>query len=658
MKYISMIIASIAALSVYGKEYKIVSPDNRIAVTVDVAGGSVTWRADYDGSQLIAPSKASIDILHNGKPLGGYVLKGTKAGAVNTIITPPVKEKRALIPDHYNERTFSFRSGIGLQFRVYDDAVAYRFTGDLPGEITVMGEGVNFNLPPQSQLYYSPSIKREDADIFQTSFEEPYFNAAIGDLSRDVYMFSPLLISIGDRPKVLVTESDIEDYPGMFLRKATEGTAVEAVFPGYPLKMDITEGEFKQKKAAERADYIAKTNGTRTFPWRVAAVAPKDADLLTNDIVYRLGRAPSFDDFSWTKPGKSTEEWITGLNLYGVDFRAGYNTETYKHYIDFAADFGFEYVMLDAGWSNVDDLFDITPGMDIEELCKYAAKKGVDMILWTSALTMEKQMDRALDRFKELGVKVVMTDFIDRNDQEAMGFMHRFARECADRELMCMIHGAPAPFGFSRTYPNMLTREGILGSEYNLWSTKANPDHDLMLPFIRMVAGPMDYEPGSLQNATQWRTEKGHFERVVAQGTRVHQMAMFVVYDSPLQLFSGNISDARRELEFISLLGKIPTVWDETVIIDAQLGRVVVEARRLGDQWYVAAMNNWEPYECSVPLDFLPAGVYNVEEASDGINADRNPHDYKIRNFEAGPNDSLTVKLAPGGGYVARIVAK
>ncbi|TAL59106.1 MAG: glycoside hydrolase family 97 protein, partial [Bacteroidetes bacterium] len=402
----------------------------------------------------------------------------------------------------------------------------------------------------------------------------------------------------------------------------------------------------------------ARTKGPRTFPWRIIAIAPTDASILTNDIVYRLAPDPDFSDFTWIKPGKSTEEWITGLNLYNVDFEAGLNTETYKYYIDFAARFGFEYVMLDAGWSDVNDLFKITPGMDMEEITGYAKKKGIGLILWTQAMTIEKQMDEALQQFKKWDIKIVMTDFIDRDDQVAINFLHRFAAECARFKFMCMIHGAPKPAGFSRTYPNMLTREGLLGSEYNAWSSKAAPEHDLMLPFIRMFSGPMDYEPGILQNATKGQTVKMGFEKVIAQGTRMHQIAMFVIYDSPLQLFAGNLSDAIREPELMKFLGKIPTVWDETKILNAQLGKYISEVRRNGEDWYLASMNNWTPQQFSIPLDFLEDGVYTVEIASDGINATRNPEDYKLKKSDVTAKDSIKVKLAPGGGFVARIQKK
>jgi alpha-glucosidase len=638
---------------VEAQKYEITSPDKKIRVMVE-AGNSISYSVKYMDKSLILPSEISLSIQSDHSIDKEIFVSDTLTRSVNRRIIPVIKEKRAVIPDIYKELILRFTNHTEVHFRIYSDAVAYRFATTLPGEITIADEEAGFNFQPGTVIYYPQVTKRTDADIFHTSFEEPYNKASIDTLHEDMFAFSPVLLQPEGLPKVLITESDIDDYPGMFLIRGT-GSGLRGRFAPYPLKEIVTSGGFRQKLVTERAPYIAKTKGTRTYPWRIIAIAPADSDLLMNDIVYRLAPDAGFTDFTWIKPGKSTEEWLTGLNLYKVDFEAGLNTRTYKYYIDFAARFGFEYVMLDAGWSDVNDLFKITPGMDMEEITGYAKKKGIGLILWTQALTIEKQMDQAFQQFKKWDIKIVMTDFIDRNDQIAVNFLHRFADECARQKFMCMIHGAPIPAGFSRTHPNMLAREGVLGSEYNAWSSKANPPHDLMLPFIRMVSGPMDYEPGILQNATKEQTVKMGFEKVIAQGTTMHQIAMFVVYESPLQLFSGNLSDAIREPELMEFLGEIPTVWDETIILDAKLGKYVVEARRNGKDWYLAAMNDWTPQVFSVPLGFLKEGRYLVETASDGINAARNPQDYRLNKSEITRKDTLTVKLAPGGGFIARI---
>ncbi|MGE5395413.1 MAG: glycoside hydrolase family 97 protein [Candidatus Saccharibacteria bacterium] len=653
-----IVVALIGIFSLKGtaKNYELASPDQHIRITVTVSE-SISWSVSYDNKELLLPSNVSMT-LKGGQTVGlnSRVIQ-SRISSINKKIIPVVKEKRAEIPDHYNELVLKLKDQFELQFRAYDDGVAYRFAVLKPGDLTVVNELAQFNFPASSLIYYPQVSVRADADRFHTSFEENYTRALMDTLPKDMFAFSPVLISPQGLPKILITESDVNDYPGMFLEKGSN-TGLQGSFAPYPLKEVVGGGEFKQKLVTERASYIAQTKGMRSFPWRVMMIAPSDADMLINDLVYRLAPAPAFNDTGWIKPGKSTEEWITNLNLYGVDFKAGLNTATYKYYIDFANRFGFQYVMLDAGWSDPNDLLKITPGMDMEEITRYAKEKRIGLILWTQALTLDRQMTEAMEQFKKWDIKIVMTDFIDRDDQLAVNFYHRFARECAKNKFMCMIHGAPKPAGFSRTYPHMLAREGVLGSEYNAWSSRVNPEHDMLLPFIRMAGGPMDYEPGILQNASKEFKVKMGMERVIAQGTRMHQVAMFLIYESPLQLFSGNLSDAVREPELMTFLGKIPTVWDETRILKAEVGNYILEARRLGDQWFIGAMNAWQAQDFTITPDFLGEGTFTMETASDGINAERNPHDYALKQSEITAKSPLTIHLAPGGGYVARISKK
>ena len=650
---INIILLLVCFVKAEENQYILKSPDQKVTVLVK-GHPTITYEVLYEDKNLILPSEVSLNYLSRPGKKGKDSPPKVKRRQVNQSIIPVVKEKRGIIPDIYNELSLEFKNNINFVVRAYDDGVAYRFETRQPDSLTILNELASFSFAPGSTLIYPQVSQRPDADIFHTAFEDPYSFSSFDTLHQEILAYSPVLIHKERLPKVVITESDVFDYPGMFLSKGT-GSSLQGTFAPYPLEETLSGAEFKLKTVTRRAEFIAKTKGTRSFPWRVIAIAPEDADLLVNDMVYRLARPSELSSYDWIKPGKSTEEWITGLNLYGVDFEAGLNTTTYKYYIDFAARFGFEYVMLDAGWSDVNDLFKITPGMDMEEITSYAIEKGIGLILWTQAATIERQIREIFPQFKKWGIKIIMTDFIDRNDQKAIRFMEWFARECAKEEFMCMIHGSPIPAGFSRTFPHMLAREGVLGSEYNIWSHKANPEHDLLIPFIRMVAGPMDYEPGILQNATAMHTAKMGFEKVIAQGTRMHQIAMFVVYESPLQLFAGNLSDAYREPELMEFLGKKPTVWDETIIIQAKLGKYIIEARRLGEEWYIAALNDWDPVEFDIPLDFLPQGEYNIEIASDGINAAKNPHDYKIKNIRISPDQLLNIKLAPGGGYVARI---
>ncbi|NSW93993.1 MAG: glycoside hydrolase family 97 catalytic domain-containing protein, partial [Bacteroidales bacterium] len=472
-----LIFTILPGLSAEAREYAMKSPDSNIIVIANI-DKTISYSIQYKGTTILEPSSVSMNFQPGIRTSYKKIVRKVFHRSVNNNIIPPVREKRAVIPDIYNEMIISFTDNTELHFRAYNDGVAYRFAVRASGEITVESEKAEFNITDGTVVWYPQVAKRQDADIFHTAFEEPYSISSIDTIPADMFAFNPLLLCKEGLPKIVITESDVKDYPGMFLAKG-QASALKGVFAPYPVKEVISGVEFRQKLVVERAPYIARTKGPRTFPWRVVVVAEKDEDLLVNDIVYRLASAPVTSDFSWIRPGKSTEEWITGLNLYGVDFKAGLNTATYKYYIDFASEFGFEYVMLDAGWSDVNDLFKINPDMDMEEITGYAEKKGVGLILWTQALTIEGQMEQAFQQFKKWGIKIVMTDFIDRDDQPAINFMHWFAEECAKAGFLCVIHGAPKPAGFSRTYPNMLTREGVLGSEYNIWSSKANPEHDL-----------------------------------------------------------------------------------------------------------------------------------------------------------------------------------
>jgi alpha-glucosidase len=351
----------------------------------------------------------------------------------------------------------------------------------------------------------------------------------------------------------------------------------------------------------------------------------------------------------------STEEWIVQINLHGVDFKAGLNTATYKYYIDFASRFGMQYVMLDAGWSDTNDLFKITPGLNLKEIATYAESKNIGLILWTLSMTLDRQLEEALSMFNSLGVKVIMTDFMDRDDQKMLHFYQRIAEATARHKIMVMFHGAFKNAGFERTYPHAITREAVLGSEYNMWSSKATPEHDLLIPFIRMVAGPMDYEPGFYVNANE-KTFRPLDDHIMSQGTRCHQLAMFVAYESPLQMFSGNPSDALMEPDYTSFLLSLPTTWDDTKVIDAKLGDYLILARRKGDDWYLVAMTDWSGREFEVDLSFIGSGDFTASICQDGLNAAKNGRDYRLVTQKVNQSKKLKITMAPGGGYLAKII--
>ena len=656
MKLLNTLLCLLLALTGFSESRnEIVSPGGKIKVTVAINNG-VGYSVNFEDKPLVAFSTINIH-LHNGTSLSGKLqVKKISRRSNSSVIVSPVPEKRKLIPDNYNELTILLQNRISVIFRVYDDGVAYRLVTHFKDSIVVNREIAEFQFPENYNVYFTQVAKRDNADIFHTSFEEPYELKTVDSLDSKNLCFSPLLVAPSDGPKMVLTESDLDDYPGMFL-SGNGDRSLRASFAPFPLEEKITEGEFPQAIVTRRAGYIAKTKGSRLFPWRVILIAAADKELPQNDLVYRLASPSRVRDVSWIHPGQGTDEWIIGINLFNIPFQAGINTATYKYYIDFARRFGFERIMMDAGWSDYKDLFKINPNIDMEEISAYARKQGVRLSMWTLALTLDKQLDRALEQFNRWGVDFIMTDFMDRDDQLMVNFYHRIAEACAKHKIMIMYHGAFKPAGFNRTWPHAVTREAVLGSEYNIWSAKATPEHDLLLPFIRMTAGPMDYEPGILDNATE-KTFRPISEKVMSMGTRCHQAAMFVVYDSPIQIFSGNPSQGLLEPDFMNLLGSIPTVWDTTIVIDGKLGDYLVTARRKGTDWYIGAMTDWTARQISIDLSFLEDGPYQATICEDGVNADRYPSDYLLRNLPVSRQEKFLIKMARGGGFVMKITGK
>lgn len=631
---------------------QVISPNGNLRVTV-TGGKSAFISAEYNGTVILDPSEIGMSLSRYDTR---WVIAKTTLIEKDEVITPPVAEKRKQIRDHYRQLHVGFRSKIALQVRVYNDGFAYRFVSSVKDSIVVEKETARYALPGNPRFYGSAVSRRKDVDEFHTSFEEPYLVKPVDSVASDLLFFSPVMVALPDGIKMVITESDLEDYPGTFLRFNNE-RILEGVNAPYPLETRVNPGEFPAEVVTGRAGYIARTYGTRTFPWRVFMVSEKDSQLPANDMVYRLGSPSRVTDTSWIRPGKGTDEWIIGINLFNVPFKSGVNTETYKYYIDFARRFGFQRIMMDAGWSQTTDLLKINPDIDMDEIAAYAKKQGISLSMWTLAWSLDRQLEPALKQFKKWGVDFLMTDFMDRDDQKMVNFYHRIAKACADQKIMVMYHGAFKPAGFSRTWPNAITREGVLGSEYNIWSEKAHPDHDLLLPFIRMTAGPMDYEPGILDNATK-KTFRPIGDKVMSMGTRMHQAAMFVVYESPIQLFSGNPSQGFLEPEFMELVGSIPTVWDETTVLDGKVGEYIVTLRKKDDVWYVGGMANWNGRSVDVDFSFLGEGDYELTAAVDGVNADRYPSDYKITKRTVTKDMKVPVVMSNGGGFVMVIKKK
>ncbi len=632
---------------------KACSPSGRICVKVWM-DGPLKYSISYDKKIILETSTIDL-LLDNDHALSeNNRIRASSIKKITAQIIAPVPEKRKIIPDVYTNLLLQFKQPFQVEFRVYDDGVAYRISTLYKEGVIVKNEVAEFVFPGSPSAYFPEVQKKQDADIFHTSYEETYPLRRLDSIPNGTIGYSPILVVPDLNPKIAITESDLYDYPGMFL--GGTGTAtLKGVFAGYPKEELATHELYSQIKVIRREPYIAKTQGSRSFPWRVLIIADNDKELPSNDLVYRLAEPSKITDTSWIKPGNLTDEWIIGINLFNVPFKAGLNTASYKYYIDFAKRFGFDRIMMDAGWSDNNDLFKINPDIDMNALIAYAHEKGVKISLWTLAMTLDRQLEAALDQFNQWGIDFIMTDFIDRDDQKAVNFYHRIAQACADHKIMIMYHGAFPPKGFNRTFPNAVGREGVLGSEYDIWSNRVTPKHDVTLAFTRMLAGGFDYEPGLLNNATQKGTRP--VEGVVTSpGTRCHQLAMFIVYDSPMQIFSGNPSEGWREPEFMEFLGSLPTTWDETLILDAKVAEFIVSARKKGDDWFVGGMGDWAERDVTITFDFLNEGNYKATLCKDGLNADRYAADYIIKkDVPIKKGDVLKIHMASGGGFVIRL---
>lgn len=633
------------------RDYTVVSPEKKLIVTVSI-GERVLYSVAYAGRTVLAPSPVAMT-LADGTVWGkAPQVRGAAPRRADEKLLPPVREKRAVVRDRYNELVLDMKGDWGLVFRAYDDGAAYRFFAKGKRDLRVAGEEAVFRFPDGASGWIA------FAKSFHTSYENVYTPLPLADIGADRFGFAPVLVELPGGLRAAVTDVDVEEYPGMFLSgDGGKEPALVGKFAPFPLEERLRAKSDRELEVIRAADFIAVTKGPRSFPWRLVAVAERDADLISSDITYRLSPPLRLKDTSWIRPGKVAWDWWNDLNLYGVDFEAGVNTATYLHFVDFAAAHGIEYVILDEGWSVPADLFKVNPDIDLPRILNHAREKNVGIILWCVWLALDREMDRLLDQFAGWGVKGVKVDFMDRDDQKMGDFYWRCAEAAAKRRLLVDFHGAHKPIGIRRAYPNVITQEGVMGLESSKWSANVSPDHDLIIPFTRMFAGPMDFTPGAMINA-QEKAFRFIYERPMSQGTRCHQLAMYVVYESPLQMLCDSPSNYAREPEAMAFLSKVPTVWDETLAIDGKAGDYVLLARKSGDDWYAAAMTDWTPRTLELALDFLGEGAWTAEIWSDGLNAARHAQDFARSTRLVKAGDRLKLELAPGGGWAARFVRK
>ncbi len=623
----------------YGQAFRVESPGKGIYALIDTKD-SISARIYCQDDFIMELSGLSMDIRDKGVLGPGAVVWDHVMRSLDTAYVPVVRQKSERIRDRFNELEIRYKSDYSLIFRVYDNGIAYRFSTRFAGDITVEDEKCQLVFPAQTHIYFP------EEESFFSHNERGYLYLPVDSIVAGRFCSLPALVESSRGVKILLTESSLEDYPGMWL--AGKGNHIlESLFPAYPKIVEQTRD--RDVRVTERYDYIAKTHGSRDFPWRIAMIAQNDGDLITNQLPWLLSSPCQIEDPTWVRPGKVAWDWWNANNIYGVDFKSGINTQTYKYFIDFASAHGIEYMILDEGWYMLGNLLDVSPDINVEELVSYGNEKNVGIILWVIWKTLNDQLQEALDQFRAWGIKGIKVDFMQRDDQPMVEYYWKIAREAASRELLVDFHGAYKPSGLNRTWPNVLTSEGVRGLEWNKWSDVITPEHDVTLPFIRMAAGPMDYTPGAMLNAQQSQFHPV-FDRPASQGTRCHQLAMYVVYESPLQMLADSPSNYLKEDECMEFLSEVPSVWDETVVLDAKVGDYVVIARRNGTRWFLGGMTDWTSREVTIDLSFLSAEAYEYDLYQDGLNSDRYAGDYIKTNGRVSSHDKLTVRMYPGGG--------
>ena len=643
------------------KQYSLSSPDGLLVVKVST-GEKITYAVSAEGSCIIAPSEISMT-LSNGTVYGGAA-KVVSAKTTHTERTlKPVVYKKAEVKDCYNELALTFKDFI-LYFRAYDQGVAYRFVSRSKTDFTVKSEQANFLFPEDHSMFVSyvdRNLETLETQLYN-SFENTYKHHKISEWDTQRLAFLPLLVEGTVGWQVCITEADLLNYPGMYLYNDNASTNLHGVYAAYPDKVEQGGHNMLQGEVKSRKDYIAKAGPGEKFPWRVIAIAMESKYLTDNDLVYLLATPQAEGtDWSWVKPGKVAWDWWNDWNLYGVDFKAGINTQTYKYYIDFAAKTGVEYVILDEGWSvnRAADLMQVVPEINLQELADYAKSKGVGLVLWAGYWAFNRDMEAICKHYSEMGIKGFKIDFMDRDDQQIVDFYVRAAQTAARYHMFVDFHGAYKPTGLHRTYPNVLNYEGVHGLEQMKWSEPSvnQVEYDVTIPYIRMLAGPFDYTQGAMRNASRSNYRPVNSEPM-SQGTRCHQLAEFVIFDSPFSMLCDSPSNYLEEPECTDFIAKIPTTWDETVPIAGEVAEYVVMGRRKGNTWYLGALTDWNRRDLEVDLNFLPVGNYDVTIYQDGPNADKAARDYVIKKESVRAPGTMKFHLASGGGWVAVLTRK
>lgn len=638
------------------KSYSLKSPNGKLEVKVST------------GEELFYSVKLGERVLLDKSPIG-LVLEDGTLGIQPKVVSKKLRSaseeivasnyRFASFKVTYNELNLRMKGNYGVVFRAYDDGVAYRFYTSGKKPFIIKDEKVELRFPEDYTAYMAYSTVKRGHDKYAMAFQNIYEVQPVSKAKTDNVAFLPITVDCGNEVKMTLLESDLESYPGMFVEGGGEGAVLKGSFAGYPSRM-ASRPPRSMTYVAERENYIAKVDGARSFPWRIWAVTEKDTDMPVNNLVYALASPNRIGDVSWVKTGKVAWDWWNDWGIYGVDFKAGINMDTYKHYIDFAAENRLEFVVLDEGWYNPakGDMLTVIPELDLEELVTYGKSKGVDLILWTVFNVLDNQLEEACKKYSAMGISGFKVDFLDRDDQTAVEMVYRLAEMTAKYKLILDLHGIYKPTGLNRTFPNIINFESVFGMEEMKWSKidKDMMEYDVVFPYIRMMAGPVDYTPGAMRNASR-KDFKDVYYNPMSQGTRCHQLAAYVVHDSPLTMLADNPTIYRKEQECTRFIASLPNhPIDETRVLQGKLGEYIVSARRVGDNWYVGGMTDWNAREVLLDFSFLGDGTYRATLFEDGVNADEQAVDYRSESFIVSSGDKRKIRMASGGGFAVSLV--
>ncbi|SDF91322.1 alpha-glucosidase [Dyadobacter soli] len=630
------------------QKFAVQSPLKKLKIDITVQD-SVTYAVALNGKPVLLPSAIS---MHFGNIRAGRnaVVKQTHKHNVRSEITPPFGQFSRL-KNNYNELEIDFEQHYSIIFRAYDEGIAYRFSTDFNEPVKVVSEQAIFRLAGDPEAVFPES------DVY-TSWEVPYVKYKnVSAIAEGKKAISPALFGQPDGVKIVVAESDLLDYPGMYLQKS--GGTIRGNWAPYPAKTELGSWGNFVSVVKERKDYLAETPGKRAYPWRVVIATAQEKDLLVNQLIYKLATPPAIQDLSWIKPGKAAWEWWHDAMLPGSETPSGMqnrNTALYKKYIDFAAQNKLEYLMIDAGWSNVYDLKKVKPETDVFELARYAKGRNVDLFLWCVATTLLNDLEGNLDFIRSTGAVGIKVDFFDRDDQLAIQWFEKIAQAAADRHLMIDFHGCSKPTGLERKYPNIVNYEAVRGAECSKWDLTANPDQHLLTSFVRMPAGPLDYTPGSMRNATKETFKPVDPGLPSTQGTRCHELAMFVIFNQPLAMLCDSPMEYAKYPDVMQFLSAVPTAFEDTKALDGKVGQYAVMAKKKAGSWYIGAMTNWDARTVELDFSFLPdAKTYHMTLYTDAADAGTDASHYTVKTMQVTRKTRLKLRLAKGGGAVAMV---